>query len=65
MSYPAQQASPENVQVNMAMQQSQMTMPQGVVVPQGLPPGLAYLGNLDEVRIHQHLDVLEGIYACR
>lgn len=57
-------ASPDNVNIamqpNMAQQQNQMMMPQGVMVPQGLPPGLAYLGALDEVRIHQHLDVLEG-----
>lgn len=65
MSNPAHQASPENVQVNMAVQQPQMNLPQGVVVPQGLPPGLAYLGALDEVRIHQHLDVLEGTYLTR
>ena len=55
--------SPENIQVNVAgamQQQNQMSIPQGVMVPQGLPPGLAYLGALDEVRIHQHLDVLEG-----
>lgn len=59
--------SPENIHVNVAMQQqgamqqqNQMSIPQGVMVPQGLPPGLAYLGALDEVRIHQHLDVLEG-----
>ena len=55
--------SPENIHVNVAgamQQQNQMSIPQGVIVPQGLPPGLAYLGALDEVRIHQHLDVLEG-----
>lgn len=56
-------ASPDNVNIamqpNMAQQQNQMMMPQGVMVPQGLPPGIAYLGALDEVRIHQHLDVLE------
>lgn len=60
----AMTASPDNVNIamqpNMAQQQNQMMMPQGVMVPQGLPPGLAYLGALDEVRIHQHLDVLEG-----
>ena len=33
-----------------------------VVLPQGLPPGLAYLGALNEVLIHQHFDVLEGRY---
>ena len=33
-----------------------------VVLPQGLPPGLAYLGALNEVLIHQHFDVLEGKY---
>lgn len=32
-----------------------------VVVPQGLPAGLAYLGQLNEVLIHQHFDTLEGI----
>ena len=32
-----------------------------IVVPQGLPPGLAYLGALNEVLIHQHFDLLEGI----
>lgn len=30
-----------------------------IVVPQGLPPGLAYLGALNEVLIHQHFDLLE------
>ena len=30
------------------------------VMPQGLPPGLAYLGALNEVLIHQHFDMLEG-----
>ena len=34
-------------------------MPQ-VVVPAGLPPGLAYLAGLDEIRIHQQLELLEG-----
>ena len=34
-------------------------MPQ-VVVPAGLPPGLAYLAGLDEVRIHQQVELLEG-----
>ena len=36
-----------------------MTMPQ-VVVPAGLPAGLGYLAGLDEIRIHQQLELLEG-----
>ena len=36
-----------------------------VVLPQGLPPGLAYLGALNEVLIHQHFDVLEGRYMYK
>lgn len=35
-----------------------MAMPQ-VVVPAGLPPGLAYLAGLDEIKIHQQLELLE------
>ncbi|KAL8563095.1 hypothetical protein ACOMHN_065707 [Nucella lapillus] len=35
-----------------------MNMPQ-VVIPSGVPPGLAYLAGLDEVRIHQQMDLLE------
>ena len=31
-----------------------------IVLPMGLPPGLAYLQSLNEVLIHQHFDVLEG-----
>ena len=40
-----------------------MPMPamQSVVLPQGLPAGLAYLASLNEVIIHQHFDVLEGM----
>lgn len=35
-----------------------------VVIPQGLPPGLAYLASLDEVLIHQEFDTLEFITGC-
>jgi hypothetical protein len=41
------------------MQPPVMQMP-NVMVPAGLPPGLAYLAGLDEVRIHQILEMLEG-----
>lgn len=43
--------------------------PPTVMMPQGLPPGLAYLGGLPEIRIHQIFDMLEGklhnANACR
>ncbi|KAH3699317.1 phospholipid scramblase 2-like [Dreissena polymorpha] len=35
-----------------------------VIIPQGLPPGLSYLGALNEVLIHQHFDVLEVVTGC-
>lgn len=37
-----------------------MQAPVNVTVPAGLPPGLAYLASLDEIRIHQQLQLLEG-----
>ena len=60
------QAHPDQVNVQFSgpgqpgMQMQPMQMPMGVVVPQGLPPGLAYLAGLNEVKIHQHFDMLEG-----
>ncbi|XP_041372993.1 phospholipid scramblase 2-like [Gigantopelta aegis] len=33
--------------------------PPTVVVPAGLPPGLAYLGAIEEVRVHQELELIE------
>ncbi|KAJ8316342.1 hypothetical protein KUTeg_006356 [Tegillarca granosa] len=44
--------SPEGVQ----MMPPPSTM---VVVPQGLPPGLAYLQSLDKINIHQIFDLVE------
>ncbi|PVD27329.1 hypothetical protein C0Q70_12485 [Pomacea canaliculata] len=38
-----------------------MQAPVNVTVPAGLPPGLAYLASLDEIRIHQQLQLLEVI----
>ena len=35
-----------------------------IVMPFGLPPGLAYLQSLNEVLIHQHFDLLEGNCFC-
>jgi len=35
--------------------------PMGVAVPAGLPPGLAYLANLEEVRIQQILELAEVV----
>ena len=34
--------------------------PPTVNIPPGLPPGLAYLGAIEEVRVHQQLELLEG-----
>lgn len=43
--------SPDGVQM--------MPPPGTVVVPQGLPPGLAYLQSLDTINIHQVFDIVE------
>lgn len=44
----------------MPMMAMQPMSPPNFIMPQGLPPGLAYLGALSEVLIHQHFDTLEG-----
>lgn len=46
--------SPDGVQM--------MPPPGTVVVPQGLPPGLAYLQSLDTINIHQVFDIVEGMF---
>ena len=45
------------------MQQPQgmmMQAPPNVMIPAGLPPGLAYLAGLSEVKVHQILELAEG-----
>ncbi|KAL3887321.1 hypothetical protein ACJMK2_027263 [Sinanodonta woodiana] len=42
-----------------ASEMQMMSPPQGIMVPQGLPGSLSYLASLNEVVIHQHLDLLE------
>ncbi|GFR77697.1 phospholipid scramblase, partial [Elysia marginata] len=43
----------------MMMQQPMMQVPPNVVMPAGLPPGLAYLAGLSEVKVHQILELAE------
>lgn len=38
-----------------------MQQPPNILIPAGLPAGLAYLANLDEIRIHQQMEMLEGM----
>ena len=37
-----------------------MQAPPNMVMPAGLPPGLAYLAGLSEVKVHQILELAEG-----
>ncbi|XP_076457435.1 phospholipid scramblase 1-like [Babylonia areolata] len=43
----------------MMMQPATISSIAPMAVPAGLPPGLAYLAGLDEVRIHQQMDIVE------
>ena len=54
-------AQPGQGQKGVAMPMAPMPEVQTVVLPHGLPPGLAYLSSLSEVQIHQQFDTLEGI----
>ncbi|XP_053409244.1 phospholipid scramblase 2-like [Mercenaria mercenaria] len=52
-------AQPSEGQKGAGMPMTAMPEVQTIVLPHGLPPGLAYLGSLSEVKIHQHFDTLE------
>ncbi|XP_060597103.1 phospholipid scramblase 2-like [Ruditapes philippinarum] len=57
-------AQPGQGQKGVGMPMAPMSEVQTIVLPHGLPQGLAYLSALSEVQIHQQFDALEVLSGC-